>query len=263
MTNAFTEPTNVALAKRLALVVRRENIDVPKGVAQLQKVAIGTVGVFVVGMAALFGLPELLHPIAPYVGASGVVAIVLGVVAVNTTRRNGAAVRRARDWEARFLRTHGARLLERLGAHERVLDYCAVVRGNARRYAPFGLFVLTNARLLVFVGTTRLSVDTNIALRTVHSLYAGPLGTLEDAGDFLDLKRGTGMLAIEHGVRRRLVLLFPTPGEAQTAYDVILEVQRNAPVAERGALAIAEPDGAGELALVDAPGLAVVDDEDP
>ncbi len=247
-----------------ALTVERRTAPLPRSVVRVRTTSYASAVAFVASFAALFAWPEVLWPMAPYVGIAGGAAIATTIASRVLQRRYGAAIRAARRWESRFWRQDGARLDALLTPAERILDYCAViVVDDGARHVLHQMFVLTNLRVFVTKGLgRRLRAEPNVPLRYVQGVVAGALGRLAGAGDFLDLERGTGALEIEYGDRRKLTHLFPSDDEAVRARAAIEEAKPRAPKAERGALAVV--DGASEggaLAIAQSPGLSIVDEE--
>lgn len=266
MTDALVVPDEerrVTQRSNFALTVDRPTVALPKRIANVRKASFAAAGAFAASFVALFAFPEVLWPLSPYVGLAGGAAIVLTIASRMLQRHHGAAVRAARRWEQRLWKRDGRYLDALLTPAERVLDYCGVYVDEELRRVSQQLYVLTNLRVFVTKGAGRSTkVEHNVPLRYVRSVEGGAVSRLSGSGDFLDLERGTGLLILEFGVRRRLALLFPSADEAIRARQAIEEAKPHAPDAERGSLALVDSAGsAGELAIAGSSGLAVVDEE--
>ncbi|MEQ9499528.1 MAG: hypothetical protein RIT81_21765 [Deltaproteobacteria bacterium] len=238
-----------ALRARMPFVVERESAPPPVLPEILRKAAYGLSGAFVAGFVLLMTSPFRYGRYGSILLTVGVGCIGLGSLARILRTLPRAAVGSARAWERDYLTIEAKPIASMLGEDEYVLDYCAVAGERAGRFGRTRIYMLTSFRVLEILGSgRRLRVTQSIALRGLRSVE-------------VDSAR-TGVLTLEAvESRRNVTLAFPSLTEAYLARDAICEARRNVPVAEPGALAIVEAEDTGALALADASGLALSEDD--
>ncbi|MEQ8276769.1 MAG: hypothetical protein RMA76_26755 [Deltaproteobacteria bacterium] len=238
-----------ALRVRMPFVVEREFAPPPVLPEILRKAAYALSGAFVTGLVLLMTSPLRYGRYGSILLMVGAGCVGLGFVARSLRALPRVAVGSARAWERDYLTLEAKPIASLLGEDEYVLDYCAVSGDRAGRFGRTRIYMLTSFRVLEIGGTgRRLRVTQSLALRGLRSVE-------------VDRAR-TGILTLEAVESQRdVTLAFPSLTEAYLARDAIREARRNVPVAEPGALAVVEAEGVGALALADASGLALSEED--